>query len=268
MIRKPVVSGQFYPQTEKSLKDLLSKLIDIKDPEKEDALGLVLPHAGYIYSGGVAGKTLSKVDIKNTAVILGTNHTLTGAKFSIMTHGSWNTPLGDVKIDTEIAEAILKESSLLKEDVESHLYEHSIEVELPFLQYLKKDIKIVPITVGMSGLDELKLLGQEIARGYKKIGRSAFFIASTDFTHYEKSDLAEKKDGLAIEAILSLDEEKLYNTVRDNTISMCGAAPTCTLIAICKNIGAKKAGLVKYQTSGDVSGDYSSVVGYAGLILW
>jgi AmmeMemoRadiSam system protein B len=267
MIRKPVVSGQFYPQTEEGINKMLSKLIDMTS-EKQDAKGVIMPHAGYIYSGPVAGLTISKVNVKKTAIILGTDHTGAGSPFSIMTKGTWLTPLGEAKIDTEIAESILKESALLKEDELSHLYEHSIEVEVPFLQYIRKDIKIVPIGISRGNIKEYQQLGLEIAEGFKKIGRSALFIASTDMTHYESKDRAEEKDRLAIDAILALDEEKLFQVVEKNNISMCGVAPTCALINICKNLGAQKSGLVKYQTSGDISGDYSSVVGYAGFVIW
>lgn len=266
-MRKPAVAGQFYPQTEASLNKMLSKLIDIKS-ERQEVKGVIMPHAGYIYSGYVAGATISKVDVKKTAIVLGTNHTGAGSSFSIMTKGSWMTPLGEVKIDVEIAEAILKESILLEEDALSHLYEHSIEVEVPFLQYMRKDIKIVPMVISMSDIKTYQRLGKEISTGFKKIGRSALFMASTDFTHYEPKEVAEEKDRLAIDAILALDEERLFDVVEKNNISMCGVAPTCTLISACKNLGAKKAGLVKYQTSGDVSGDYTSVVGYAGLLIW
>ncbi|MFC1624277.1 AmmeMemoRadiSam system protein B [Candidatus Omnitrophota bacterium] len=267
MIRKPVVAGQFYPQAEQTLRKMLSKLIDTGSDKKE-AKGVILPHAGYIYSGHVAGLTISKVDVKKTAIILGTNHTGSGRPFSIMTKGSWMTPLGEAKIDVEIAESILKESSLLEDDSLSHLNEHSIEVEIPFLQYLRSDIKIVPIGISARSLKEYQILGKEIAEGFKKIGRTALFVASTDFTHYESKDSAEKKDSLAIEAILAMDEERLFNAVNENDISMCGVAPTCTIISVCKNLGAGKAGLVKYQTSGDITGEDSSVVGYAGFIIW
>ncbi|MDP2921656.1 MAG: AmmeMemoRadiSam system protein B [Candidatus Omnitrophota bacterium] len=267
MIRKPVVAGQFYPQTEASLRKMLSGLVEPVS-EKQDAIGVVMPHAGYVYSGGVAGSTISKVELKKTVIILGTNHTGAGERFSIMTDGSWMTPMGEVKIDTEIAESILKESPLLKEDALAHMYEHSIEVELPFLQYLKNDIKIVPIVISQATLSEYRKLGEEIANGFKKVGRPALFMASTDMTHYESKESAEQKDRLAINAILELDEEKLFSVVKNNDISMCGVSPACVLIGLCKNLGAKKAGLVKYQTSGDTSGDYSSVVGYAGMIIW
>ena len=266
MIREPVVAGQFYPQTEASLRKMLSKLIDAS-AEKQEAKGIIMPHAGYVYSGHVAGAAASRVEIKKTIIILGTNHSGAGKRFGIMTKGSWSTPLGEAKIDTEIAGAILKSSDLIEEDSLSHLCEHSIEVEIPFFQYLRPDIRIVPITVSQGKIEEYQTLGKDIAEGYKKIGRSALFVASTDFTHYESREAAEKKDGLAIDAILGLDEEGLCEVVGKNNISMCGVSPTCTLISICKNLGASRSGLVRYQTSGDISGDYSSVVGYAGFVI-
>ncbi|MDP2911336.1 MAG: AmmeMemoRadiSam system protein B [Candidatus Omnitrophota bacterium] len=266
MIRKPAWAGQFYPQTEASLRKMISGLVDVSS-EKQQAIGVIMPHAGYVYSGYVAGLTISKVELKKTVIILGTNHTGAGQRFSIMTNGSWMTPLGEVKIDTEIAESILKESALLKEDSLAHMQEHSIEVELPFLQYLKNDIKIVPIVIAQAELSEYQELGKDIVEGFKKVGRPAIFMASTDMTHYEPKESAEAKDSLIIEAISSLDEEKMYKSAAKNNISMCGLAPACVLVSLCKILGARKAGLVKYQTSGDTSGDYSSVVGYAGMII-
>ena len=267
MIRRPVVAGQFYPQTEASLRKMLSGLIE-PVAEKQEAMGVIMPHAGYVYSGYVAGLTISKVALKKTVIILGTNHTGAGERFSIVTNGSWMMPMGEVKIDVEIAEAILKESQLLKEDALAHMYEHSIEVQLPFIQYLANDTRIVPIVISQGKLSEYRKLGEDIARGFKKVGRSGLFMASTDMTHYESKEAAQEKDRLAIDAVLALDEERLFNAVKANDISMCGVAPTCVLISLCKNLGAAKAGLVKYQTSGDTSGDYSSVVGYAGMIIW
>ncbi|MFH1853768.1 MAG: AmmeMemoRadiSam system protein B [Candidatus Omnitrophota bacterium] len=267
MKRNPVVAGKFYPQTEASLKKILSSLIDI-DSEKQDIKGVILPHAGYVYSGQVAGATISKIEIKKTAVILGTNHTGLGSPFSIMTKGSWLTPLGEAKVDSEIAVSMLKSGGLLKDDSAAHTYEHSIEVVVPFLQYIRSDIKIVPIIISNADIKKYQQLGNDIAEGFKKVGRSAVFIASTDFTHYESRESAEKKDRLAIDAILSLDDERLFKVVKEGNISMCGSAPTCVLISVCKNLGAGHAGLVKYQTSGDITNDYSSVVGYAGMVIW
>ena len=267
MIRRPAFAGQFYPQTETSLRKMLSGLIEPVS-EKQDAIGVIMPHAGYVYSGQVAGATISKIALKKTVIILGVNHTGQGERFSIMTSGSWMTPLGEVKIDSEIAESILKESILLKDDSVAHMYEHSIEVELPFLQYLEKDTRIVPIVMSEGKLSEYQKLGEEIVNGFKKIGRSGLFMASTDMTHYESKEVAQEKDMLAIDAILDMDEEKLFNAVKAKGLSMCGLSAACVLISACKRLGAKKAGLVKYQTSGDTSGDYSSVVGYAGMVIW
>ncbi len=266
MIRKPAVAGQFYPQTEASLNKMLSKLIDASS-DRQEAKGVIMPHAGYIYSGYVAGMTISKVEIKKTAIILGTNHTGRGEPFSIMSKGTWLTPLGEVKIDAEIADSILRECNMIKEDAAGHLYEHSIEVEVPFLQYLRKDIKIVPLIISNADLKDYKQLGRDIAQGFAKVGRTALFIASTDLTHYEPKEIADQKDQLVIDAILNLDDDRLYQVVHEKEISMCGLAPACVLISACKDLGANKAGLVKYQTSGDITGDYTSVVGYAGLVI-
>jgi len=172
-----------------------------------------------------------------------------------------------VKVNAELAETIAKLLGT-ETDIEAHLGEHSIEVQLPFLQYLEKDIRIVPIVISQAALPEYQRLGEDLARGFKKVGRSGLFMASTDMTHYESKEAAEEKDRSAIDAMLSLDEEKLFSVVKKKDISMCGLAPACALISVCKHLGAKKAGLVKYQTSGDTSGDYSSVVGYAGMIIW
>lgn len=268
MIRKPVVAGQFYPQTPTTLRRMLSSLIE-KTTQKVDALGLVMPHAGYIYSGRVAGSVVSSVNLKDTVIIFGTNHTGGGAPFSIMTEGIWRTPLGDVEIDTALAKDFLLGSTMLEEDEVAHLYEHSIEVEIPFFQFIKEGIKIVPIVISQAGLSDYQKLGDELAGVFKKIKTpNALFIASTDMTHYESQNSAQKKDKMAIETILKLDEELLEKTVYSLEISMCGNAPTAVLIKLCKNLGATKARLIKYETSGVTTGDYSSVVGYAGVIIW
>lgn len=266
MIREPVVAGQFYPGSPSSLEAQLSKLID-KKAQKEDVIGAVSPHAGYMYSGAVAGATLSRVKFKDTFVIMGPNHTGYGKPFSIMTEGAWRTPLGEVKIDSKLAKQILAESQNLEEDQVAHLYEHSIEVQVPFLQYFKKDFKIVPIVLSHAPRAAYKEIGKAIAKAIKELKAEAVIIASSDMTHYEPQDSAKRKDTQAINAILELNEDELLNRVEKLNISMCGYAPTAALISATKELGAKKAELVKYQTSGDVTGDYSGVVGYAGIIL-
>ncbi|MGB2815076.1 MAG: AmmeMemoRadiSam system protein B [Dehalococcoidales bacterium] len=266
MNRQPVVAGQFYPSSASQLRTMIEKMVD-ETAEKEVVIGLVSPHAGYVYSGPVAGAVISRVKFKDTFVILGPNHTGRGKPLSIMTQGKWQTPLGDVEIDVELAQHLLSITRHLQEDDAAQLFEHSIEVQLPFLQYFKPDIKIVPISLSFADIDAYKEIGKEIARAIIDTGREAVLMASSDMTHYEPQDTAAKKDRQAIDAILRLDEDELFRRVEEHNITMCGVAPVASLIAAAREMGATSAELVKYQTSGDTSGDYSAVVGYAGIII-
>ena len=266
MSRKPVVAGQFYPASPSQLRAMIEQLVGGK-VAKEDVIGLVSPHAGYIYSGPVAGAVISRIKFKDTFIIMGPNHTGRGKPLSIMTQGTWETPLGEVEIDSELGKQILAASSHLQEDSVAHQYEHSLEVQLPFLQYFKPDIKIVPIVLSYSSGATYKEIGKGIAKAVKGLNKEVVIIASTDMTHYEPHPSAQRKDTQAIEAILDLNEDELLKRVDELNISMCGYAPTVSLISAVKELGATGAELVKYQTSGDTSGDYSSVVGYAGIII-
>ncbi len=266
MIRNPVVSGQFYPESPSQLRAMIEGLVNEK-AVKEEVIGLVSPHAGYVYSGPVAGATISKVKFKDTFIIMGPNHSGRGKPLSIMTEGVWKTPLGEVEIDSELGKRILATSSCLQEDSVAHQYEHSIEVQLPFLQYFKSDIKLVPIILAYSSGAIYKEIGKDIAKAVKELNRAVVIMASSDMTHYESQESAQKKDTQAIEAILDLNEDELLKRVDELNISMCGYAPTVSLISAAKELGATGAELVKYQTSGDTTGDYSAVVGYAGIII-
>jgi AmmeMemoRadiSam system protein B/AmmeMemoRadiSam system protein A len=266
MIRKPAVAGQFYPAQATKLRQLIRGMVSEK-AKKEEVIGLVSPHAGYIYSGPVAGATISRVKFKDTFIIIGPNHTGMGKPLSIMTKGSWETPLGQVEIDSALAEKILTTSRHLQEDPGAYQYEHSLEVQIPFLQYFKKDFRIVPITLAYSSATAYKELGKEIAQAVMDLKKKVVIIASSDMTHYEPQEQAQRKDSRAIEAILELNEDELLRRVSELNISMCGYAPTVTLISAAKELGATRAELVRYQTSGDTTGDYSAVVGYAGIIL-
>ncbi|MFC2005321.1 MEMO1 family protein [Chloroflexota bacterium] len=266
MVRNPVVAGQFYPGTPDQLRTMIAEMVD-EEAAKEDVIGLVSPHAGYIYSGPVAGATISRIKFKDTFVIMGPNHTGGGKALSIITDGVWKTPLGEVEVDSELSKQILAASKHLREDSLAHQYEHSIEVQLPFLQYFKSDIKLVPIILGHTSGDIYKEIGKEIARAVKESNREVVIIASSDMTHYESQESARKKDTQAIEAILDLDEDELLKRVQELDITMCGYAPAVSLISAARELEAKGAELVRYQTSGDTSGDYSSVVGYAGIII-
>ncbi|MCX5709065.1 MAG: AmmeMemoRadiSam system protein B [Candidatus Omnitrophica bacterium] len=267
--RKPAVAGQFYPANAMDLNSEISGYLDPKSG-KQDVLACIMPHAGYMYSGPVAGAVVSRINIPEHVVLLGPNHTGQGTPFSLSGNGSWKTPLGELDIDVELGEAILSGSQYLQEDSLAHLFEHSLEVELPFLQYFRKDFKIVPICVASLNPAALKSVGAAIADAVIKLNirKSTLIVASSDMTHYEPQKEAEKKDKLAIDAILELNEDKLLERIAKFDISMCGVAPVAAMLVSAKKLGAKKAQLIKYQTSGDVSRDFSSVVGYAGIIIY
>ena len=267
-IRRPSVCGQFYPADPKELLKLISSFA-VKTAQKQEAIGCVLPHAGYVYSGRVATQTLSGINIKDTVILLGPNHSGNGPSFSLMPQGYWQTPFGNVEIDSQVANLFLSGSKYLKADNFAHVDEHSLEVELPILQYFKKSFKFVPITIKTDELNVLKLVAEELAEAISKnnLISSTMFIASSDMTHYEPQKSAEKKDALAIEAITALDEDKLERVVKQLSISMCGFAPVAVLLRAARILGAKNGKLIKYQTSGDASGDTSSVVGYAGITI-
>ena len=266
MLRKPIVAGQFYPGTPEQLEKQLRGFIG-KQAKKENALGAVSPHAGYIFSGSVAGAVYSRINIPDKVIILGPNHTGRGASFSIMTEGTWVTPLGEIKINSSLSKNILKNSGQLEEDILAHTFEHSIEVQLPFLQYLNPKISFIPMCLSSGDYSSYKDIALAISRAIKDEGEKVLIIASSDMTHYESQDAARKKDGQAIEAVLKLDEKLLLDRIRDFDISMCGYVPAAVMLIACRELGAKSAELVKYQTSGDVIGDYSEVVGYAGIII-
>lgn len=269
-VRPAAVAGQFYPSSKHSLIAQIEAFID-KNAKKQEAIACMLPHAGYMYSGKVAAETVSRINLKDKIVLLGPNHTGLGEPFSIMTQGLWQTPLGELKIDSELANKILKGSKYLEEDASAHAYEHSLEVELPFLQYFKDNFEIVPIVALSENLAVLKEIGKDIAATIIKepeIKNSTLLVASSDMTHYEPQSVAQKKDKIAIEAILELDEDKLMEKIQQLNISMCGYAPVIIMLVAAKSLGAKTAELVKYQTSGEVTGDFNAVVGYAGIVVY
>ncbi len=267
MIRHPIASGKFYPGTAEALRALIESLVESVE-DKVDAVGVVAPHAGYIYSGAVAGSVFARIEPADTYIILGPNHTGMGKPFSIMTVGSWQTPLGEVQIDSALAQNILASSKYLQEDRTAHQGEHSIEVQLPLLQYFKPELKIVPIILAVATLDIYRDIAASIAQAINEAtDKKIVIVASSDMTHYEPQEAAAAKDKRAIDDILKMDEAALLDRVIKERISMCGYAPVVTMLAAAKALGAKTAELVRYQTSGDASGDYSAVVGYAGVIV-
>ncbi len=269
MIRNPVVSGQFYPNARSILLKEVKAYLGARGQGKEDAIGVVSPHAGYMYSGPVAGSVFSSIKPKDTYILLGPNHTGLGAVFGLATYETWKTPLGDVGLDGELAKKIKDNCPFIEEDVLSHSHEHSIEVQLPFIQATRGSFKIEPICVSHAELNIYIEAGKAIAKSVTQLKRekNTLIVASSDMTHYESAEEAKRKDAAAIDAILRLDEKGLAKAVDSLDISMCGYAPTVMMLAAAKELGATKARLVKYQTSGDVSGNYMSVVGYAGIVI-
>lgn len=268
-IRKPFVAGQFYPGTAAEITKLIQSFLPVRIAAKTDCIGCMLPHAGYIYSGSTAARTISSLHIKDTIVLLGPNHTGYGGEFSIMSKGNWLTPLGKIPIDTKLAQKITQNCGFLEENELAHAYEHSIEVQLPILQYFRQDFKIVPIAILSQEYALLKELGESIAKAIidSELENSVMIAASSDMTHYEPEDSANKKDNQAIQAILKLDADELTEKVRSLKITMCGYAPVTTMITAAKLLGAKVAKLVQYETSASVTHDKSSVVGYAGITI-
>ncbi len=269
MIRQPAVANQFYPGSEADLKRDISGRIESAGgkQKKEKVLALVSPHAGYIYSGNIAGAVYSQAELTKDVIVIGPNHRGVGAPFAVMAHGIWKMPGGEIPINERLSNLLIEESNWLRDNNQAHLQEHSVEVQLPFIQYIRSDVEFVPIVLGMADLKTCEEIGMAIARAIKRYGKPVVIIASTDMTHYETQESAKKKDQLAIDRILSLDPAGLLDTVNTNNISMCGVIPTTITIVAAKELGATKATLVTYATSGDVSGDYGSVVGYAGLII-
>ena len=228
-----------------------------------------MPHAGYIYSGEVAGAIYTRVAVPSRTIILCPNHTGFGVPLSIMSRGSWQTPLGVVEIDSEMAMALMASNPDLEEDFEAHRREHAIEVQLPFLQHILPGTgtRFVPITIGVSGWEPLERLGKAIAETIQRIDRSTLIIASSDMNHYESDAITRVKDARALEPLLKLDARSLHEIVRREKISMCGVGPATAMIVASRLLGATQADLVKYATSAEVSRDFNRVVGYAGVIV-
>lgn len=266
--RRPVVAGQFYPGRASQLKKQIEDFI-VEQQEKSACLACIVPHAGYVYSGRVAVETLARAEIKEKIVLIGPNHTGYGKRFSVMGQGSWLTPLGETEIDRGLSQALIRDSRLFEDDNTAHAFEHSLEVELPILQYFGDAFKIVPITVGTQDSGLLDAAGEELAEKIKSHGFSGktMIVASTDMTHYEPQESAEKKDKQAIEAMLGLDEKKLEQKVKGLKISMCGYSAVVIALKAAKALGASRAELVRYTTSAEASKDRSSVVGYCGMVI-
>ncbi|MBN1570415.1 MAG: AmmeMemoRadiSam system protein B [Acidobacteria bacterium] len=266
MIREAAVAGQFYPADAEELRATIVSFI--RSPESLlDAKAVIVPHAGYIYSGSVAGEVLSSVRLPPRIILLGPNHTGKGARLALAPAGKWDMPLGIAPIDAEMNRALMAECPELKEDAAAHRFEHSLEVQIPFLQVLNKDFRFCALCIRAIDFPVLEALGHAIARVIRSLGESVLLIASSDMTHYETGEVAAKQDQFAIEKILALDPSGLYQVILAKNISMCGFAPAAAVLTACRDLGASAARLIRYTNSGEASGDYGRVVAYAGIAI-
>jgi AmmeMemoRadiSam system protein B len=268
MLRMPAVAGRFYPSDPAELTALIRKYSGT-DPDQVliPARACLVPHAGYIYSGHVAGTVLGRIALPRKILILGVRHYPRGEPAAILSSGVWRTPLGDARIDVPLAEALKKTCPLLREDSEAHSTEHSLEVQLPFLQVLAPDFTFVPVALGTVRFESLVSVGEAIGRVLAITKESVLLLTTSDLNHYEDDATTRIKDRKAVDKLLALDVRGLYDTCRDEEISMCGLGPAVAMLTALNALGVKKPELVKYATSADVSGDRGAVVGYAGLIF-
>ena len=267
LVRHPAVAGRFYPGNAKALSAAVQSYFPYQAVAKP-AIGCIVPHAGYVYSGPVAGAVFAAVEVPKVCVVLCPNHTGMGTPLSIMSRGTWQTPLGDLVIDTELAKELKEACPSLSEDTEAHRSEHAIEVELPFLQAKNAQVRIVPIVVGTGNFEVLQFLGHGLGDVLRNRAERVLIVASSDMNHYENDEVTRVKDHKALDRILSLDPIGLYEVVTTQDVSMCGFGPAIVMLTAAQELGAQSAELIRYATSGDVSGERETVVGYAGLAVW
>ena len=267
ILRHPCVAGYFYEKDKERLKKEVQSHLPSPPIPREEALGIVVPHAGLMYSGGVAGSVYASLIFPETFVLLGPNHSGEGIPLSLSASEAWETPLGRMDVDEEFAERLLRAIPDLRREEGAHRREHSLEVQLPFIQLLGAEAKIVPIVLGFESVRTYQTVGEILSDVVRDFPRKVLVVASSDMTHYEPHEVVQKKDAVAIEAILALDEVRLMQKIHEQNITMCGYAPTVAMLSCVKRLGAKGGRLVQYQTSGESSGDYSSVVGYAGILI-
>ena len=265
MLRQPAVADRFYDGDPTKLQQALNGLIP-ENSDKISAKAVLSPHAGYVYSGGVAGETFARISIPETVILLGPNHHGQGMPLAVGTQ-DWEMPLGRVPLANDLAQDLISSSTLFTADDTPHLYEHSLEVQVPFLQYFQKNLQILPVVVSRLSLQQCHQAATELAQAIRHANRPTLLVASTDMTHYLSRQQASEQDQLALDHILNLDAAGLYDTVLSQQISMCGIIPTTITLLAATELGAEQAELVRYTDSGEVSGNTEQVVGYAGVII-
>jgi hypothetical protein len=266
-VREPAVAGMFYPDHPLQLKTAVERLL-VRTMDPVSPLAVIVPHAGYIYSGATAGKTFASVDLPKRVVILCPNHTGAGAALACMARGKWTTPLGQVPINEQLADALMRAHPGLADDASAHRREHAIEVQLPFLQVLLGQFSFVPICVGTQHLDTLEALGGALAEIVKAWPEPVALVVSSDMNHYEAAAVNRRKDDLALKSITELSPDGLHEAVVENRITMCGFAPAVSALYAARALGANRSEIVDYTHSGMVTGNDAEVVSYAGVRIF
>jgi len=266
MLRQPAAANRFYPGSPRAIDEVILGFLDKNELPKQEAKAIVCPHAGYIYSGELACKTIASTLIPETVIILGPNHHGMGDAVSLSTL-DWDMPQGQVSMDRSFSQALLNASNLITEDDQAHRFEHSLEVQIPILQTFQQNLKLVPLVVSQISYRTCEEIGAAIAQTIKMTGTTPLILASTDMSHYESRESASAKDKLALDMIEALDPAGLYQTVTANRISMCGYIPVTIALVTAKLLGATQAKMTGYTDSGYTSGDTAQVVGYAGFII-
>jgi AmmeMemoRadiSam system protein B len=265
-VREPTVAGAFYPMVAAELERQLDALVATQT-ERHRLLACISPHAGYVYSGGVAGKLFGHLELPRRVVVLGPNHTGAGMAVAVAPHRQWLTPLGPLKVDRDLARLLVRHFPTAEFDDRAHWREHSIEVQLPFLMKRRHDIEVLPVCLQHLSADQCLRLGAALAEVVNAAGEPIGIVASSDMTHYQPDAIARRLDQLAIDAALARDPRLLYDTVHREGITMCGVIPATVALEAANRLGATDAHLVAYTTSGEISGDYTAVVGYAGICV-
>ena len=266
MQRQPVVAGQFYPENPTQLHNDLAKLIQVPDTSAK-VIGIIAPHAGYMYSGSIAGRVYGQIQIPETVLIIGPNHHGVGESAALFPDGEWLTPLGPVAINSRLNALIKKHAPSVSFDTVAHQFEHSLEVQVPFLQARKSDVTIAALCIGTGSFPLLHEIGSGIASAVREYGKNVLMVASSDMTHYESAVSARIKDNLALEKVLAFDPEGLLRVCRMERITMCGVAPVAIMLVAASLLGATTAEMTAYGTSGDVTGDNRQVVAYAAVTI-
>ena len=266
MVRVPAVAGQFYPAHPRELSALVRTYTATGSPQGRILVrACLVPHAGYVYSGAVAGAVFSRIVLPKKILLIGVRHYPRGEALAILSQGAWRTPLGDVLVDEALATRLCGACPSLREDAVAHRQEHSLEVQLPFLQELNPGFSFVPVALGTLQFDRLEEVGEAVAQVLTETNEEVLVVTSSDMNHYEDDETTRRKDHLAIDCLLRFDAKGLYEVCVERKISMCGLGPAIAMLTAMRRLGAKQASLVRYATSGDVSGECERVVGYAGM---